>query len=264
MKQSDKLVVALLNAALLAACSGNNGLSTTTPTSVTPSLRSQPAYGSHWVKKNLQMESVLYSFANTPDGATPWAGLTNVNGTLYGTTYDGGANNAGTVFKITTSGTQTVLYSFTGGPTDGAAPEAGLTYVGGALYGTTVLGGASNVGTIFKVTTSGTETVLHTFAGGSDGAYPECRLIHLGGALYGGTVNGGANNDGIVFKITTSGSETVLHSFAGYPTDGEYSLAGLTNVGGTLYGTTAGVVQATSAQSLRSRRPARKVCSTVS
>ncbi|MGC9993506.1 MAG: choice-of-anchor tandem repeat GloVer-containing protein [Candidatus Cybelea sp.] len=88
---------------------------------------------------------------------------TTENGTLYGTTYDGGANGDGTVFAITPSGKGTVLHNF-GGSGDGESPLAGLLNVNGTLYGTTDWGGANGNGTVFAITTSGTETVLHSFA----------------------------------------------------------------------------------------------------
>ena len=87
-------------------------------------------------------ETVLYSFGpGSGDGANPVAGLINVNGTLYGTTLNGGTNGDGTVFSITPSGTETVLYSFGTGSQDGTSPFAGLANVGGTLYGTTNSGG---------------------------------------------------------------------------------------------------------------------------
>lgn len=79
---------------------------------------------------------MLHKFGHGSDGANPEVGLTNVKGTLYGTTTFGGANNDGTIFSITTTGQEQVLYSFAGG-SDGALPEAGLINVNGTLYGTT-------------------------------------------------------------------------------------------------------------------------------
>ena len=113
-----------------------------------------------------------------------------------------------------------MVYSFAGG-SDGAYPSAALTYVGGALYGTTSKGGAGGDGTVFKVTASGTRgSVLYSFAGGSDGAGPVANLTNVGGALYGTTTYGGGEiNHGTVFRITTSGTETVHHRF-GFPSDG--------------------------------------------
>ncbi len=186
-------------------------------------------------------ESVLYSFAGGSDGANPYAGLTDANGVLYGTTEEGGTNdNNGTVFSITTSGAESVLYRFAGG-SDGEQPYAPMINVNGVLYGTTTQGGGSGClgegcGTVFAITPSGAESVLHTFAG-SDGAEPYAGLTADSGVLYGTTEEGGASNNGTVFKITTSGTETVLHSF-GAGNDGSSPLAGLTNVNGVLYGTT--------------------------
>jgi uncharacterized repeat protein (TIGR03803 family) len=201
-------------------------------------------------------ETVLHSFAGEPDGAQPQAALINVNGTLYGTTTGGGAScssvdGCGTVFTLTPSGAETVLYSFKGGRGDGKNPmQAPLLDVGGMLYGTTRYGGTRNWGTVFSITTAGKETVLHSFGRSGDGALPYGGLLDVNGTLYGTTSNGGSvpcgvrygdvHGCGTVFKITTSGQETVLHSF-GDPGDGKYPYAGLINVNGTLYGTaTAG------------------------
>ena len=115
----------------------------------------------------------------------------------------GGANNLGTVFKVTPSGTETVIYSFAGG-SDGENPEAGLTQAGdGNFYGATYFGGAAGAGTVFMITPSGTESIMHTFAGGSsDGANPSANLV-LGsdGNLYGSTYAGGSGGVGTFFKI---------------------------------------------------------------
>jgi uncharacterized repeat protein (TIGR03803 family) len=150
-------------------------------------------------------ETVLYSFAGGSDGEHPYAGvIQGSDGNFYGTTYQGGANGYGTVFKITPSGTETVLYSFAGGSSDGANPEAGLTQGSdGNFYGNTYLGGAGNLGTVFEITPSGTETVLHAFAGGSsDGANPSANLIQSSdGNLYGSTGAGGTSGDGTFFKV---------------------------------------------------------------
>jgi uncharacterized repeat protein (TIGR03803 family) len=192
-------------------------------------------------------ETVLYSFmgkcnGSCSDGAYPEAVLLSVEGTLYGTTQEGGANNYGTVFTITPSGTETVLYSFKGGKAkDGQFPQAGLINIKGTLYGTTYEGGPKELGTVFAVTPSGTETVLHRFASRSgDGANPAAVLIDVNGKLYGTTFDGGTHAYGTVFAITPSGKETVLHSFGSSAGDGEEpEYAGLINVKGTLYGTTA-------------------------
>ncbi|MGA8533836.1 MAG: choice-of-anchor tandem repeat GloVer-containing protein [Candidatus Tumulicola sp.] len=183
----------------------------------------------------------LYSFTDANDGC-PVASLTNVSGVLYGTTSGCRKNNDGTVFKITTAGTERVLHRFTGGG-DGAVPEAGLTNVGGTLYGTTSAGGGTGCGgkgcgTVFKITTAGTETVLYSFKGGRDGALPLAELTNVRGMLYGTTYWGGSsNNQGTVFKVTTLGKQTVLYRFAGEP-DGESPYGGVVDVDGLLYGTT--------------------------
>lgn len=189
-------------------------------------------------------ETTLYSFAGPPsDGSNPVAGLTlGSDGNFYGATNAGGANGDGTVFEITSAGAETVLYSFAGGTNDGAGTQAGLVEGSGdTFYGTTDGGGASGDGTVFEITSAGTESVLHSFAGGSsDGAYPVAGLI-LGndGSLYGTTKVGGANGDGTVYKITPDGTKTVLYSFAGGGSDGAYPVAGLIlGSDGNFYGTT--------------------------
>jgi uncharacterized repeat protein (TIGR03803 family) len=150
-------------------------------------------------------ETVLYSFAGGSDGEHPYAGvIQGSDGNFYGTTYQGGTGGYGTVFKVTPSGTETVLYSFAGGSSDGADPEAGLIQGSdGNFYGNTYLGGAGNLGTVFEVTPSGTETVLHAFAGGSsDGANPSANLIQSSdGNLYGSTGAGGSSGDGTFFEV---------------------------------------------------------------
>ncbi len=193
-------------------------------------------------------ETVLHSFTGSPsDGANPFAGLiAHAAGNLYGTTALGGASDDGTVFKLTPSGTETVLYSFTGSPSDGAIPTAGLIAdPAGNLFSTTHVGGASGDGTVFKLTRSGTETVLHSFTGGGDGAVPIAGLIaDAAGNLYGTTFTGGGSGCGgsgcgTVFKLTRSGTESVLHSFTGSFGDGAGPDAGLiADAAGNLYGTT--------------------------
>jgi uncharacterized repeat protein (TIGR03803 family) len=201
-------------------------------------------------------ESVLYSFSSRRprhDGKNPAASLVNVDGTLYGTTYQGGTKDRGTVFKITQSGDETVLHNFQGGPDDGAYPIGGLVRVGGALYGTTTAGAIGgckgcgdheHYGTIFTITASGKETLLYRFKGyPDDGANPYGQLIKVNGTLYGTTETGGVScavthGCGTIFSITSSGAETVLHSFVS-KTDGALPLAGLIDVDGVLYGTTS-------------------------
>jgi uncharacterized repeat protein (TIGR03803 family) len=195
--------------------------------------------------------SVLYSFLGGTDGAYPYAGvISDRSDALYGTTQFGGAYGAGTVFKLTPIGaayTESVIYSFRGG-SDGAQPVAGVIMDrSGALYGTTYIGGSGGVGTVFKLTPSGTryaETVIHDFQNGrADGAYPLGGVIADGaGAVYGTTQHGGAYLDGTVFKLTPSSTgyvETIIHSQS--PTDGAEPPAGLTmDAAGALYYTTSG------------------------
>ncbi len=122
-----------------------------------------------------------------------------------------------------------------------AHAEAGLLNVSNTLYGTTFYGGARGCGvgcgTVFKVTTSGKVTLLHSFGASGHGLYPATDLVDVDGTLYGTTSEGGANGRGTVFAITTSGTETVLNGF-GASGDGANPDAGVVNVNGTLYGTT--------------------------
>jgi uncharacterized repeat protein (TIGR03803 family) len=182
----------------------------------------------------------LYSFTGGVDGNTPDAGLIADNaGNLYGTTAFGGAYSNGVVFKLTPAGTETTLYSFTGG-NDGGNPFDSLVFDGaGNLYGTTEFGGAYSNGMVFKLTPAGTETTLYSFTGGSDGAYPVAGLIFdSAGNLYGTTELGGGSCCGVVFKLTPTGTETVLHSFTG-GNDGGMPIAGvIADSAGNLYGTT--------------------------
>ena len=196
------------------------------------------------------LETVLYSFAGPPDGQFPNARLVrDAAGNLYGTTEIGGdlqcnsQNGCGTVFKLDTTGAETVLHRFTGTPTDGSYPEGGVVRdAAGNLYGTTSYGDASDLGTVFKLDNAGTETVLHSFTGGTtDGATPMVGLIPgAAGSLYGTTEVGGPSNFGTVFRVTTSGTETILHSFVKGGTDGKKPRGGLIrDPAGNLYGTTS-------------------------
>ena len=147
--------------------------------------------------------SVLYTFTGRPDGSFPFAGLIRDDkGNLYGTTYRGGSSNSGTVFKVDTAGNETVLYSFTGGADGGNPRHSSLVRdSAGNLYGTTGDGGSSGFGVVFKLDTSGAETVLHSFSG-SDGKIPYGTLARdKAGNLYGTTYEGGAYGGGVVFKI---------------------------------------------------------------
>ncbi|MGA7285524.1 MAG: choice-of-anchor tandem repeat GloVer-containing protein [Candidatus Cybelea sp.] len=244
-----------LSAALLVGCGGSQ------PTGVPlsplfhglPAERAHPdvsGFGTLFAISRSGKETVIHNFGGPPDGANPSADLIDVNGTLYGTTSSGGANNGGTVFAVTASGAETVLHSF-GGSNDGRDPVAGLVSVKGTLYGTTLYGGRHDYGTVYSITPSGTEAVLHNFEGdnfkgSADGTSPASMLVDVNGPLYGTTEFGGSGSCGAalteydgcgtVFRITTSGKETVLHDFDGF--HGWRPYGGLVNVNGTLYGTT--------------------------
>jgi len=182
-------------------------------------------------------ETVLYSFNGGSDGANP-AGrvIRDGEGNLYSTTTNGGGGNCpagpggcGTVFKVSKSGQETVLYAFAGG-SDGFWPQNGVVQdAQGNLYGTTPYGGDLNgcngtgCGTVFKVTLNGVKTLLYSFTGGADGAWPmdsfRGLILDAKGNLYGTTEKGGANDAGVVFKVNPKGQETVLYSFGVNGTD---------------------------------------------
>jgi uncharacterized repeat protein (TIGR03803 family) len=204
--------------------------------------------------------TTLYSFCsqtNCADGAEPhFAGLIQgADGDFYGTTEAGGANNSssclygvgcGTVFRITSTGALTTVYSFCSQAncTDGYFPAAGLVQAAdGSFYGTTVEGGSisSSDGTVFRITSSGTLTTLHSFCsqGCSDGSTPYGVLVQgTNGNIYGTTVSGGSGGNGTVFEITPTGKLTTLHNFG--VTDGDEPFAGLVQAtNGKFYGTTS-------------------------
>src|ERR1017187_10025179 len=185
-------------------------------------------------------EIVLHSFGCPPKGANPYAGVIRDSaGNLYGTAANGGAANKGAVFKLDTSGHQTVLYSFTGGA-DGGYPYAGVIRdSAGNLYGTTYYGGGANAGVVYKLDTTGHETVLYSFTAGADGGNPYAGVIRdSAGNLYGTTYYGGTANAGVVYKLDSTGQETVLYTFTAWP-DGAYPQAGvIRDSAGNLYGTT--------------------------
>lgn len=200
-----------------------------------------------------QTLNTLYSFctqANCADGAAPSSSLIQASdGSLYGTTTEGGAQQQGTVFRVTTAGVLTILYSFCSqsGCADGGSPNASLVQAtDGNFYGTTLFGGDFThcnfgCGTVFRITPGGTLTTLHSF-NGSDGESPFAGLVQgTDGNLYGTTGGNAAHYDrGTVFKITTGGSLTTIYSFSqtGF-TNGSYPTAGLVQAtDGNFYGTT--------------------------
>ena len=179
----------------------------------------------------------LYSFPLGP--SHPCAALVQgADGALYGTTLDGGSNDAGTVFRVSTNGAFEVIASFNG---DAGRPHAGLAPgPDGAFYGTTTYGGDQGKGTVFRVTTNGILTTLASleFGAGPAGGYQEG--ITLGGddAFYGTTPGGGSNDCGSVFRVTTDGRLQTLTSFT--RTNGVWPVGRLTlGSDGALYGVTA-------------------------
>ena len=176
----------------------------------------------------------------------PTAHIKATDGNFYGTTTNGGTFALGTVYRITPSGTVTVLHNFAGGATDGDAPEAGLIQGSdGNFYGTTDYGGnisnrcSRGCGTVFKVTPAGGLTLLHAFTG-SEGEHPNAALIQASdGNLYGTTSQGGASQVGTIFRVTPSGAFTMLHEFSGGSTDGASPQTGVIQASdGNFYGTT--------------------------
>jgi uncharacterized repeat protein (TIGR03803 family) len=208
--------------------------------------------------------SILYRFQGGSDANAPAGTLVpGPGGELYGVSYFGGNTGSscvwgsfgcGTVFEVDASGSETVLYRFSGGA-DGSNPSSSLAFdSAGNIYGTTVGGGASNLGTVFVLTKKSgwSEQVIHSFAGGKDGTVPQAPLSIIGGEVFGTTpdgggvgcsTNGGANAGcGVAFVLDpplpgeTAWTETILHRFSGGQ-DGGGSVSGL--VAGTdgLYGT---------------------------
>jgi uncharacterized repeat protein (TIGR03803 family) len=186
-------------------------------------------------------ETVLYRFTGTDgDGFPQYGVVRDSSGNLYGTTQNGGPDNAGTVFKIDPAGKKTVLYSFTGS-TDGGYPMAGVVLdAKGNIYGTTFQGSPTFAGNVFKVDPAGNETVLYTFTGSTDGEEPEAGVIRDShDNLYGTTNLGGTEGVGTVFKVDLHGHETVLHNFSG-GSDGWLPVGAslVRDAAGNLYGTT--------------------------
>ena len=169
-----------------------------------------------------------------------------LGGSFYGTTSDGGANGDGTVFRISSKGKLTTLYSFCqqNDCTDGDSPTSGLIQAtNGGFYGTTLAGGVHNVGTIFRITAAGKLKTLYTFCTQypcSDGAQPSGPLIQAAdGDFYGTTYRGGYGDFGTIFRVTPKGKLTTIYTFQG--TDGSFPESGLVQgADGNLYGTTSG------------------------
>src|ERR1039457_4216666 len=217
---------------------------------------------------NLYNFSVDFEFFNgnvsNSDGYGPNGSLILSGNTLYGTASQGGSWGSGTVFAVTTDGSDcTNLHSFTATSgsypnytnSDGNNPSAGLILAGSTLYGTASSGGTNGNGTVFAISTSGTVfTNLHCFSAeatnslgrhtNSDGYNPVASLVLSGNTLYGTASAGGTNGCGTVFAINTNGTSfTNLHSFTATSgslltnSDGATPVASLVLSGNTLYGT---------------------------
>jgi uncharacterized repeat protein (TIGR03803 family) len=210
--------------------------------------------------------ATLYSFGASPtDGIVPGRLIQASDGNFYGLTASGGANhcdnipqagtNCGTLFKLTPGGVETVLYSFGASPSDGSEPTGLIQGSDGNFYGTTQNGGANacsnqggthDCGTVFKITPTGVETVLHSFGASlADGVAPSGPFLQASdGAFYGTTVAGGGlcapTGCGTLFKITPAGDETILYTFRNVsPFDGDGPWSLIQARDGNFYGTTS-------------------------
>ncbi|HEX8818276.1 MAG TPA: choice-of-anchor tandem repeat GloVer-containing protein [Terriglobales bacterium] len=196
-----------------------------------------------------QSPSVLYNFGSAANDPLYPAYIGAVaqgrDGNLYTTAGSGGVDNGvccGAVFKVTPAGSLETLYRFTGG-SDGSAPQSGLTLgTDGTLYGTTLRGGASGFGTVFKITPQGVPTTLYSFTAGNDGAYPTAGVVEgLNGSFYGTTTEGGlascddGDGCGTIYKISSSGFSVVYQFDFTHGTDPTGLILGSD---GDFYGTT--------------------------
>lgn len=187
--------------------------------------------------------TILHKFLGGADGAFPITQLISINGVLYGTTsYNGVDSVFGVLFKVTKDGTYTVVDQFLQNSPEGDIPNDLTRDAAGNIYGSTSFGGATgaNQGTIYKIDTTGTLTVLHTFSGGSDGGEPVGRLIiDVNGNIHGTTEQGGnaTCKCGVVFRINAAGDFHVLHTFNTLR-DGQFPNTGVIDVAGSLYGVT--------------------------
>ena len=185
--------------------------------------------------------SSLYSFTGGADGNTPVAPLIRgADGNLYGTTENGGDFGLGNVFKISTNGTITNVYSFTGGVDDSSPTNALMQAADGNFYGVTQFGGTNAFGSVFRLTPAGAFSTVYSFTGGADGKFPNGPLVQgLDGSLYGTTRHNkfrGIEFYGVVFKVTTNGAFTTLYMLN--TGDGHYPAAGvIQGSDGVFYGT---------------------------
>ena len=183
------------------------------------------------------VEKIHHNFKQT-DGSQPGGNMIVHDDVLYGTTYVGGKLGFGTAFSLDRAGRFKVLHNFADDSADGGFLQGGLVAFNSKFYGTTEGGGANGAGTLFSVTSTGDETLLHSFTT-QEGSEPGSSLIVVNGALYGTTFAGGKFGAGTAFRATAGGEVKALHNF-GSGTDGARPYNAFTNVNGTLYGTTGG------------------------
>jgi uncharacterized repeat protein (TIGR03803 family) len=186
----------------------------------------------------------LLTFDSATGGQPNRPFVQGIDGNIFGeTTFGPGNYDMGTVFTMTSTGTLTTLHTFFPHGPNGDSPSGLVLANNGAFYGTSYYGGANGVGTIFRITSTGTLALLHTFDT-TDGAYPSGPLIQgTDGNFYGTTSNGGINSSGTVFKITPSGTLTTIYKFCSLTNcaDGDLPFGPLVQgTDGNFYGTTQG------------------------
>ncbi len=193
--------------------------------------------------------TAVFGFYNYLTGDQPTASVVQgIDGNLYGVTTVGGTASDGIVFKVTLQGSLTVLHNFKDGSVtnDGTGPTTQLIQASdGNFYGTTSSGGSASYGVVYKIASTGTMTILHSFGDGSvtnDGKNPQSALLQASdGNFYGTTNAGGSAGLGAIFKMTPQGQVTILHNFGdgSVSGDGQNPQAPLIQTtDGNLYGTT--------------------------
>jgi uncharacterized repeat protein (TIGR03803 family) len=195
------------------------------------------AYGTAFTITTGGALTKLYDFNYSGVGGSPYGGLTlGTDGNFYGTTISGGAGGAGMVFKMTSTGQLTVLHNFTDNPDEGGAVVAPIQGPDGNYYGTSGPVYTGTYGDVYKMTPTGTTTVLHLFDY-TDGETPYAITLGTDSNFYGVTHFGGTDNLGTIFKITAGGTLTKLHDFDS--TTGSYPIGSLVQGNdGNFYGTT--------------------------